>query len=46
MEHDTDEEEGDVVVFDSEMEDSKDRDEREKRGKEMRDRLMLRRRSE
>jgi len=46
VEHDTDEEEGDVVVFDSEMEDSKDRDEREKRGKEMRDRLMLRRRSE
>ncbi len=46
MEHDSDEEEGEVVVFDGEVEEAKNRDERERRGKEMKDRLMLRRRSD
>ncbi|ORY25916.1 hypothetical protein BCR39DRAFT_560784 [Naematelia encephala] len=44
IEHESDED--DVVVFDGEAESSKDREERERRGKEMKDRLLQRRRSD
>jgi hypothetical protein len=46
VEEDSDEEEGDVVVFSAEEEDSEGEGEREKRGREMKALLGLRRKSD